>query len=349
MEEDEALVIYNENKTFFDPNFFYLSGAKDGVYQNSMLIITKNDRFIVTGSVDSQAARRTGFELIESEGQESNAAVIREKLGQYRIIGLNLKGITGFRYGWLTRVIGNERIVDASEKISSARQEKSLRELNLMKEAAKIGLEAIETVAENVKPGETESHVFAKLMFQILNNGAEGIGAGPVVAFGSNSADPHHRPTGRKLKQGEIMLVDFGARYLGYCSDLTRTYHVGRTPENISEMYSVVFDANKTAASKIKEGVDGYEVDLAARNVVDMSKFSGKFIHGLGHGVGIEVHDHAAFSQNAHFVLKRNMVVTVEPGVYVPGIGGVRLEDELIVSEDGCLRITSCPWDMPEI
>lgn len=347
--EADVLLLYNESKSFYDTNFFYASGARDGVYQNSFLVITENERHFVTGNVDKEAAVNTGYTIHIAESESERATIVRKLLHDKKRVGINLGGITGFRYKWIMDLLGDKDLLDLKDQISSVRAIKSPTELKVMRESASIGLEAIENAAGEVVEGITESEVFSNLMAHILKDGAEGIGAGPVVAFGENAADPHHRPTKTKLKKGEVVLIDFGAKFQGYCSDQTRTFFFGEPDDKIQEIYSLVYQASQDSFKAVKDGINGRYIDKVARDVIDSSSYRGRFIHSLGHGVGMEVHDHPAFSPNLDFLIRQGMVVTIEPGIYIPGYGGVRLEDEVIVKADGSEWITECPKTIPSI
>ncbi len=181
-----------------------------------------------------------------------------------------------------------------------------------------------------------------------MKNGAQDNAFTPIIAFGENSAEPHYFSGSRKLKKGDIVLMDFGARYKKYNSDMTRTYIFGRANEKTKRMYEVVLEAQRVGIESIKSGVKGSDVDKKAREYIDSTEFKGLLIHSLGHGVGLAVHDHPALSPNSNLVLENGMVVTVEPGVYVRGFGGVRIEDDVLVKGNGEV-LTPAPKDLIEI
>ncbi|EQB72004.1 MAG: hypothetical protein AMDU1_APLC00014G0016 [Thermoplasmatales archaeon A-plasma] len=195
----------------------------------------------------------------------------------------------------------------------------------------------------------TESEVSALIAYEMMKLGASEPSFSTIVAFGENASMPHYSPGDRKLKKNDFVLIDFGARYRRYCSDITRTVVFGHASPDQREMYDVVFRAQDESMKTIKENVNGKDVDAVARKIIDSTKFKGRFIHSLGHGLGMDVHDHPALSSNYDFPLKANMVVTVEPGVYVPRVGGVRIEDDVIVKKDGFELITTAPRELMEI
>ena len=159
---------------------------------------------------------------------------------------------------------------------------------------------------------------------------------------------PHYMPGNAKLKKNDFVLMDYGALYNRYCSDTTRTVVFGRADEKQRDMYETVKLAQQESKDALKAGINGKDIDMIARKIID-EKYPGRFIHSLGHGVGLDVHDHPALSPTLDFMLKANMVITDEPGVYIPGFGGVRIEDDLIIKKNGHEEITSAPRELMEL
>ena len=180
--------------------------------------------------------------------------------------------------------------------------------------------------------------------------GATGPSFDTIVLFGANSSLPHGVPGDALLKQGDIVLIDMGARLNGYCSDLTRTYVFGSIPgEWFEEIYALNLHAQRSALKAVRPGVTGREVEAVAREIMREGGLGDRFGHGLGHGVGIEVHEEPRLNTRSDSVLKAGMVVTVEPGIYLPGQGGVRIEDLVLVTESGCEVLTKLPKDLQVI
>jgi Xaa-Pro dipeptidase len=183
----------------------------------------------------------------------------------------------------------------------------------------------------------------------MVERGADSPSFESIVAFGENSALPHHSSGERRLRRGDNVLVDVGARFNLYCSDLTRTFFFGRASAPQREAYAKVLEAQTRAIGGIREGVTGQAIHKIAADVIDSSKFKGRFTHGLGHSIGLEVHDGAGLSPWNLQKLKRNTVMTVEPGIYSPGEGGVRIEDDVVVTADSCRLLTTSAKDLLEI
>jgi len=200
-----------------------------------------------------------------------------------------------------------------------------------------------------VEEGMTERALRAHIDYRMVEEGADSPSFESIVAFGESSALPHYTPGERRLHDGDNILVDVGARYHLYCSDITRTFFFGHAKPSMKEAYSKVLEAQTKAISRIREGVTGRAVHEVAAEVIDGSRFKGRFTHGLGHSLGLEVHDGLALSPRNPARLKRKMVVTVEPGIYIPGEGGVRIEDDVVVNKASCSQLTSSTKDLVEI
>jgi Xaa-Pro dipeptidase len=161
-----------------------------------------------------------------------------------------------------------------------------------------------------------------------------------ISAFGPNSSRPHHSPTDSKLKKGDAALFDFGTKYDRYCSDMTRTVFFSKPPKIMQRAYEVVLEAQTAGIEKYKGGMPARDADLAAREVIENTEFKGKFIHSFGHGIGMEVHQGISVSPRSEHILKEGNIVSAEPGIYIPGVGGIRIEDTCLITKDGCERLT---------
>lgn len=347
--EVDTIIIYNKGGNVVDNNFFYLTQAKDGIFESSALIVRPDGIKIVTGELEEEAARATGLEVIVIHSRKDIEKVFKSELEGVEVVGLNYSAITLADYTDIGKMIPDKRFVDVSVSIGEARRIKSPEELKLLREAAKIASEAFENVLQYIKEGITETELSSRLVYEMLKLGASEPSFSTIIAFGPNSALPHYTPSNRKLKKNEFVLMDFGALYRRYCSDVTRTVVYGRASEEQKEIYNIVKEAQEKSMNAIRANVNGKEIDRIAREIIDSTKYKGRFIHSLGHGVGMEVHDHPALSPGYDMPLKENMVVTVEPGIYVPNFGGVRIEDDVVVKKDGHERITKGSRDLIEI
>lgn len=225
---------------------------------------------------------------------------------------------------------------------SELRMVKTPKELDAMTFAAKIATEAMEWLKYEIKPGMTEKEVAIMATTKMMQLGAEKNSFDPIIASGYNGAFPHHHPTDKIIVEGEYITVDMGCIYEGYCSDLTRTFPIG-TPasEEMAKIYKVVLEANRAGIMAIKAGIKGSELDKITRDVVEAAGYGEYFKHSTGHGVGIDVHEFPNVAKNYTKPIPAGSVITIEPGIYIPGVGGVRIEDDIYVSEQGYIVLTA--------
>ena len=210
-----------------------------------------------------------------------------------------------------------------------------------MATAQQIAEGALKRAVSKIKAGITERELMAEINYGMILGGAEKYSFETIVAFGANSAQPHHHPSDKKLDKNELILVDMGAKYNGYCSDMTRTFCIGSPDRQLVDVYGIVLEAQEYAIKNIKAGMTCHDVDSLAREYIAANGYGDNFGHSFGHGVGVDIHEDPRVGTNSETVLKPGMVITAEPGIYVPGLGGVRIEDMLVVKEDGVIDITS--------
>ena len=226
--------------------------------------------------------------------------------------------------------------------IETVRSSKAVSEITAIKAAARIAAQALKRTLRYIKPGTTESELAGMLDFQIRKLGATN-SFPTIVAFGPNASRPHHQPSRKKLKQKDTVLIDFGVRYKGYCSDITRCFVVGKPTAFYQKVYDVVEQAQAAAIKMIKAGVKITHVDAAARDVIDKNNLP-VYGHGTGHGLGLEIHESPFLKADSKGKLKAGQVITIEPGVYIRRQLGVRIEDDVLVTETGCRTLTrNCP------
>jgi len=234
------------------------------------------------------------------------------------------------------------RLRVAADVIESVRSIKDTSEIAAIRTAASISSQALEQTLPYIKPGVSESELAGMLDFQIRKLGARN-SFETIVAFGPNASRPHHQPGKRKLGKKDSVLIDFGARFKGYCSDITRCFAIGGMTSLYKRVYDVVEQAQAAAIKMIKAGVKITQVDAAARKVIDKSGLP-VYGHGTGHGLGLEIHESPFLKADAKGTLKAGQVITIEPGIYMPGKLGVRIEDDILVTETGYKILTrSCP------
>lgn len=224
----------------------------------------------------------------------------------------------------------------AQDAIMETRMVKDEEELTKIAKAEAIGDAAFTHILPFIKPGVSEQDISLELEFFMKRQGASKLSFDTIVASGPNSSMPHAQVTNRKLQMGDFITMDFGCVYEGYCSDMTRTVALGKPTEEMRKVYQVVLDANLRAMDGIREGVSCNQVDALARDYIASKGYGKYFGHGLGHGVGLDIHEEPRFSRKCEVVTKENMVITNEPGIYLPGRFGVRIEDLVVVKKNGC-------------
>jgi len=229
------------------------------------------------------------------------------------------------------------------------RGRKDVMEIAQMRRAAILAGEVLERAMRLLKPGVREFEVAAEIEYQMRKSGASGPAFETIVAFGKRGALPHARPTAKQLRKNELVVLDLGAILGHYCSDITRTVFVGRAPERIRRWYRAVLEAQSAAIAAVKAGAACGDVDAAARGVLTSRRLDGHFVHSTGHGLGLEVHEDPRIARGQKRRLEPGNVVTIEPGVYFAGVGGIRIEDDVVVHADETEVITRVPRDLIEL
>lgn len=233
--------------------------------------------------------------------------------------------------------------------VEDLREAKDADEVSLISEAARIATSALTRVVPMIHAGLSELEVAGILEKALRDEGSEEAPFSPIVASGPRSALPHARPSGRVIERGDFVLLDFGAQFSGYCSDVTRTVVVGTASDEQREVYEIVHEANRIAASKVKSGMTGMAADMLARSYIERRGQGAAFGHSLGHGLGLEVHEAPRLARTVEAPLKQGAVVTIEPGIYRAGWGGVRIEDDVHLSASGPTILTNFSRELLEV
>jgi Xaa-Pro dipeptidase len=240
--------------------------------------------------------------------------------------------------------------ISASPALDALRMQKDEKEIDKMRKAAQIAQNAFKATLSVIKAGVTEKEIASELVMQLLQHGSDpSLGFLPIVASGPNGANPHAHPTNRHLSPGDLVVIDWGARYEGYCSDITRTLAIGGISPELEKYAQIVADANKAGRHAAKSGVTAAQVDKAARDVIENADYGQYFIHRTGHGLGMEVHEPPYITNANQAVLKNGMTFTVEPGIYISGYMGIRIEDDVVVRDQGGESLTDLPRELIKI
>ena len=250
----------------------------------------------------------------------------------------------------MQRVVTEWVFCSGEDALAELRLVKGSEEVELMEKATTIAETAVQETLPHMHGGMTEREIASLLTINLLRTGSEPeLPFNPIVASGPNSALPHATPTDRKLKQGDLLLLDWGARHGGYISDLTRTYALGKVDDELKEIHSIVLRANEAGRGAIAPGIPCSKVDGDARSVIDAAGYGDHFIHRTGHGIGLETHEPPYIREDNERTLIKGMTFTVEPGIYLPGKGGVRIEDDIVVTEDGGRSLSTLPRELEVI
>lgn len=259
-------------------------------------------------------------------------------------VGVEPTGLRFLELDLLRNALPQAEIVDGSAALAGLRMCKGAEELKAMRQAAIIAQEALLKTLESVKPGQSELEISAELMVQLFRAGSEAeLPFAPIVSSGPNSANPHASPSERVLQEGEMLLIDWGASFGGYFSDITRSFFCGEPNYEMKRIASLVEKANAAARTGGKAGMPAGEVDQLAREVINAGGYGEFFTHRTGHGLGMEAHESPYVFQGNLLILEPGMVFTIEPGIYLPGKYGVRIEDDIVVEEDDLRSLTDLP------
>jgi Xaa-Pro aminopeptidase len=268
---------------------------------------------------------------------------------EIRRLGFEAHDVTVSRLRKMRDAMPGVEFIDVGEPVERLRWAKDADEIVLLDEAQSCTDAAFDDILERMAIGMTERQVALELEHALRRAGADGLSFESIVAFGEQSAEPHHQPTHRVLEEGDVIKMDFAGLCGGYHADMTRTIAFGSPPAELRKIHDVVRQAQQAAIDAVRAGVSGGEIDAVARDVIDDAGYGSFFTHGLGHGVGLDIHEGPNFRLGGEDVLPVGAVMTVEPGVYVPGLGGVRIEDMVEVGEDGCRVIGAAIRDLVEL
>ncbi len=336
-----------------DPyNMRHLSGFRGG---EGALYISRTQQVLITDSrYTEQASKESSFTVVEENSGHKRAQILREcmeKEGKEHgfSMGYEDESMLCAQFDRLKAELNVTYWVPMGGSVDELRRIKTEEELEYIARAEDIGDQAFAAVLKILKPGMTELQVAAELEYEMKKAGAEGTSFSTIVASGLNSSMPHAIPGNKKLEEGDFITMDFGCMVNGYCSDMTRTVVLGKASEKQKEIYQVVLKAQLAALDAIRAGVTGKSVDKVARDIIADAGYGDCFGHGLGHSVGLFIHESPRLSPNDDTVLQEGMTETVEPGIYVPGFGGVRIEDTVVVTRDGYRNLASSPKELIEI
>lgn len=318
-------------------NIRYMSGFTGG--SEGKLVVTENQQFLLT---DSRFWEQAGIESPEWELVKEitpGIDLLVDLVADSKKLGLESQHVTIESFLQLEARLKNRPAL-LPGIIENLRTVKDEDELNLLRKSAEISDEVFKEICQYIKVGLTERQVANQIVYLLKQKGCAKESFDTIAVSGPNASLPHGQPGDRVLTDGDMLTLDFGGFYQGYAGDMTRTVIMGNCSQYLRDNYMRLLEAQQLGVAKVKSGITGYEVDRLVRECLQKYDLDGYFAHGTGHGVGLEIHENPRLSKSSEATLKENMAVTVEPGIYIPGWGGIRIEDTVIVKDGGCEVIT---------
>ncbi len=316
--------------------------------EDSVALVTDKDVHLVTDfRYEEQAQLEAGWmklSIRDGKMEDALAKVVAGAKGKR--FGYEANFATVGQIDALTRALkeagSGAQLVPVENVMLNIRKVKDDHEIDLIRKSVAIAEEAFNAIRDEIKVGQTENYLAGLMVFELRSRGATNSSFPVIVAAGANSSLPHYRPAEVLVQRDQPLLIDWGAIYKGYCSDLTRTLMVGRVSPKMKQIYKVVYEAQQAALKFLRPGITTVQADRVARDVIDNAGFGKQFGHGLGHGIGRDIHEFPALRKIGHEEeLRPGMIVTVEPGIYLPGEGGVRIEDDVLITHSGCEVLSS--------
>lgn len=327
-EKIECALIYS------DANRNYLTGFTG---DESYAVITQDKAIFITDSRYTEQAESQVVDFEVRKFQNKLTDYLKDLIKSFGAANLGFEEnfMTFDMYEGLKSGLENVEFLKLNSMVEKLRQVKDDGEIECIKRAAAIADEAFSHIIGFIKPGMSENQVGLELEFFMRKKGASRLSFTSIVASGKRSSLPHGTATDKVIENGDFLTLDFGCVYRGYCSDMTRTVVIGSADERQKEIYNIVLEANERALEEVKPGITGEELDRIARNVISERGFGEYFGHGLGHGVGMQIHELPYVSKKGKDQVQAGMVITDEPGIYIPSYGGVRIEDLVLVTGQG--------------
>lgn len=346
----DAIVLMNGGGELKDLTFLYVSGVTSGGYEGCAAVLRPDRRptLVVSRLEEESAHTAPDCDVVTFATKAGRSDALRELLGSPKRIGVNAPAITLANARLLEGILSGAELVDVSDPIQDARLVKDADEIGKVRRACLLTSEVAEAIPGMLRAGMTEKDLAADIAEAIQRRGGK-VAFDTIVCFGESGSEPHYSPGDVKLEPGHLILIDFGSRLDDYNSDITRMYVFGKPTDAHRAMYRVVRDAQDRAVEATRAGASGREIHELTARLIDETEFKGRFIHGTGHSIGLEVHDGPGLGAASELTLAPGMIMTVEPGVYVPGVGGVRIEDTVLVTENGPEILTPATKDLVEV
>lgn len=333
----DAVVILSDYNRRYVSEFTGTSGA---------LVISKKENKLITDFryIEQATNQAVNFDIINRSGSINDEIISIINSRNFQKVGFEGHLVSYDTYQILNQA--SAQLISIGNRIEQIREIKTPEEIEKIKVAAKIVDDTYDYLLKTVKVGMTEREVKALLESKMLELGADGPSFDTIVASGYRGALPHGVASDKVIERGDMITLDFGAYYRGYCSDITRTFAIGEPDAQLKEIYDIVLKSQIKAINEIKSGMSVKEADALSRDYIVAHGYGAEFGHSLGHGIGLEIHEGPLLSKNANGTIEVNNCVTIEPGIYVDGLGGVRIEDDILITENGCEVFTKYTKDL---
>jgi Xaa-Pro dipeptidase len=354
-EKPDTIILANGTEPQLDTSFFHITGFPYGLFEDSVLIAKRDGSIsVITSRLEESIARRFAPKTL-TLFVEYDTEAIRERLRKLggemvaNVIGLNAPELSYRSFLLFRSVFKDCKLVDASGAFELARLIKDEVEIKAIQKACSIASSAFQKIPSELHEGTSENEVAAKIGYEMQSLGGSGVSFETIVAFGKNSAQPHYSPGAAKLKRGQFVLCDYGTRFKRYCSDITRTLVFGKATAKQRRMHETVMEALALGTELCVPENTGEYVNSRVTELIDSTEFKGKFVHSTGHSLGLAVHEGRELSKRNKQKLRAGMVLTVEPGIYLPELGGVRIEDDVLITKNKPKVLTSARRDLIEV
>jgi Xaa-Pro dipeptidase len=347
----DVLILANSESPHVDTSFFYLFEAPSGSFEGSGILAWPDGSMVlITSPLEAESAHQAsrGNASVEVEvcsRPSDQIDVVRRLVDANARVALNYRELTHEEFQGLESILPKARWVDASDAIQRTRRVKDASEIARIEKAGAIASNAAGQIPSLMRTGVTELDLAGEVEYRMTQLGASGRSFETIVGFGPHSAEPHFSPGATKLERGQTVVCDFGALYERYVSDLTRPYHFGAADSEMVKIHAEVAEAQQAALDLLRPGVRACDLYFAAKEVIDRSPWKGCFTHRLGHSIGLAVHDGFSLDRETTDRLEVGETVTIEPGIYLPGKGGVRIEDDVLVTDHGFRFLTTASRD----
>ena len=326
-----------------NPTFSYITGLVKGFFEGSIAICKREDKRVklITSGLDK--VEKDYIDVFIAKDQKKIKDELKKLVKDCSVIGFDAKYTSFYDYKLIKKWAGEKKLRDISKGMLLSRLTKDDHEIKMIKRACKISEKVFEELLNKLKGGICEKGIASQIDLLVKEYGGDETAFKSIVAFGKNSAVPHHIPGNKKLRRNEIVLLDFGARYEGYVSDITRSFVYGRANDRVRRMFEIVLEAQEAGRRVIREGTRFETVHKRIFEFIEKTAFRGKFIHSSGHTIGLEVHDGFSLVNGVKERFSNGVTFTIEPGIYLKSVGGIRIEDDFVFLNGRVRKLTHAP------